>query len=56
MKEKDCLQDLVVDVRAILKRILERGGIGVCGLGSCLGLIQVAYCCECGNEPSGSVT
>jgi len=57
MKGKGCLQDLVVDVRAILKCISERGGVGGRGLNSCcLRLIQVACCFECGNEPSSSVT
>jgi len=55
--EKGRLKDLVVDVRAILKCISERGGIGGRGLESSpLGLMQVVCCCECGDEPSGSLT
>jgi hypothetical protein len=56
MKEKGRLLDLVVDVMAILKCI-SGGEVGGRGLDSSyLRLLQVACCCECGNEPSGSLT
>ena len=49
------VQDLGVDGRIILKRTFKKydGGHGLDGFGSGYG--QVAICCECGNEPSGSI-
>jgi hypothetical protein len=46
---------LGVDGRIILKRTFKKydGGHGLDGCGSGYG--QVAICCECGNEHSGSI-
>jgi hypothetical protein len=53
-KEKDHLEDQVVDGRMGSKWILGRlvGGCGVDSHGSGYG--PLAGCCECGDEPSGS--
>ena len=53
LKHRDHLEDL--DGRIILKCILENSdeGHGLDRFGSGQG--QVAGCCECDNEPSGSI-
>jgi len=49
------VKDLEVDGRIILKLSFKKydGGHGLDGCGSGYG--HVTICCECGNEPSGSV-
>ena len=53
LKEGDDFEDSGLDVRIILKWILEKwdGGHGLDSSGSGQG--QVAGCCECGNELLG---
>lgn len=48
------VKDLGGDVMIILKRTFKKydGSHGLDGCGSGYG--QVAVCCECGNEPSGT--
>jgi len=55
VRERDRLQDQVVDGRIILKWIfMKLGGVVWTGL-IWLRVGQLAGCCECGNEPLGSI-
>jgi len=54
LRERNHLEDLGVDGDNI--KINERSEMGRHGLDCCdSGWGQVTGCCECGNEPSGSI-
>ena len=55
LRERDHLGEPGIDGRNILKWIFRKWDVGVWA-GAGLAHRQVAGICECGNEPSGSIT
>jgi hypothetical protein len=55
LRGEDYLEDLGVDVTMILKLIFMKWDGGGAWTGYASGQGQVAGCCECGNERSGSI-
>jgi hypothetical protein len=54
LRERDHLEDLVVNGRIILKWIFKKWDVVTRTGLIWLGIEQLVGVCECGNEPSGS--